>query len=78
MLTEAGRVVMTTTIDEAYFLIRVGTWGPSDLEDWVEAAASRAEDTAYDSGYADGHKEGWEEGQEDLQKQALRAIRDLL
>jgi hypothetical protein len=76
-----GTRVMMTTVAEAYFLVRVGSWGEDDLDDYIRDHMSDAHAEGHEEGYQEGLKagleEGLEQGLEDMYKQALDAIKCL-
>lgn len=51
----------TETLDEIYFLVRVGTWHPEQLEAYI---ASRVDD-AYNQGAEDSRQDGYSSGDMD-------------
>ena len=66
-----------TTLNEVYFLVRVGSWDEDALDDWIQERIDAVCDEHYDKGYTDGHKDGYDSGQEDLHKEAINAIKGL-
>jgi flagellar biosynthesis/type III secretory pathway protein FliH len=67
----------TTTIGEAYFLIRAGMWTADDLEDLIQTHVDDTAQQHYDDGFKSGYEEGLEDGQSNMYKQALDAIKCL-
>ena len=60
---------MALSIQEVYFLVRVGTWGETELENYIEEQAYQAlresqADVDYqnDMSYRQGEEAGWAEG----------------
>ena len=72
---------MTTTIGEVYFLVRVGSWGEDELEDYIQERVDQALEEShtdiYESGYKEGHEEGLTIGAQKMYEQAFQAIKDL-
>lgn len=70
-----------TTVGEVYFLVRVGSWSESELDDYIQSRVDEAldhqHDTVYNTGYEAGQADGLEEGQELMYKEALGAIKCL-
>lgn len=54
------KVTGTETLDEVYFLIRVGTWHPSHLAEYIELLNNDAYNTGVDDGQAQANDQGWE------------------
>ncbi len=44
--------------EEVYFLVRVGSMSPDDLEEWCQARMISHQDDTYDVGFKDGLREG--------------------
>lgn len=44
--------------DEVYFLVRTGTWGQADLEDWCQRRMIEHQDDTFELGHKEGFKEG--------------------
>lgn len=63
------------SIDEIYFLVRVGTWDQARLAEYINIQVQNAlndqasdmryeSDNSYESGYESGRHTGWTEGKE--------------
>lgn len=65
------------TLSEVYFLVRVGSWGEDELEEYIQERASECEENAYNSGHADGFKEGTQDGMNIMYKEAVEMIKGL-
>ena len=63
------------SIEEIYFLVRVGSWGQTELEAHIDQLVSAAledqafdltqdSNSAYEQGWESGRHQGWEEGKE--------------
>ena len=66
-----------TTVAEAYFLVRVGSWDEDDLDNWAQERADDQADDVHARAYELGHKDGIEEGAEAMYKQAMEAVKCL-
>lgn len=70
-----------TTIDEVYFLVRVGSWTETDLEDYIQqqidTALEESHDDIYQEGFREGRDEGLTQGAQSMYEQAFQAIKDL-
>jgi flagellar biosynthesis/type III secretory pathway protein FliH len=73
----AERVAMTT-IDEVYFLVRVGSWDEDDLENYIQERAEESNQEHYDDGFKSGLEEGVETGRELMYKEAVEAVKCLM
>lgn len=58
------QVTIEHTIEEAYFLLRTGTWGQKEFEEFVGLYEEKGYKGGYDDGYDHGRTEandlGWE------------------
>ena len=57
-----------TTIDEVYFLVRVGSWTEDDLENYIQERADAQGSKEWDQGYEKGYDLGLEEGREAMSR----------
>ncbi len=73
----ATEKAVMTTIDEVYFLVRVGSWDENDLENYIQERADNSNQVHYDDGYKDGYHDGGEDGKRAMYKEALDAIKCL-
>lgn len=77
MLMAAGKAAMTTTVSEVYFLVRVGSWGDDDLENYIQERIDNALDETYETVYNEGYEQGKEDGKEEMYKEAVDAVKCL-
>lgn len=65
------------SIEEVYFLVRVGSWGQDELASYIEDLAQEYNQQSYDDGFKEGMVEGTEVGRESMYKEALEAVKCL-